>query len=109
MGLAVVRNRVAFVVDAPHDRGIALHHATDHEEGRLHALRCERIENTVGVGRQRTIVEGQYDFAIHERQGFVVLKAAEANVLIGIDDERAADPQRPRRAFVGASRSRSDQ
>ena len=95
----MVGNRVAFVVDAPNDRGIALHHATNHEEGCLDALGRERVENAVGVGRQRTIVEGQDDFVVHQRQGFGILKAAEAQVLIGIDHERAADPERIGRAF----------
>ena len=109
VALAVVRDRVAFVVDAPHDRRIAAHHAPDHEEGRLHAFGRERVEDAIGVRRQRTVVESQHDLAVPERQRFPVLKAAEPSMLARIDDDGAADPERARRALGGACRPDADQ
>jgi hypothetical protein len=49
----------------------------------------------VGVGRQRAIVEGQDDFAVLERQRFVVLHRAQAHMLARVHDDRAADPIAP--------------
>ena len=103
MALAVIGDRVAFVVDAPHDGGIAAHHPPDQEEGRLHAFGGEGVEDAAGIRRQGTIVEGQDDFAVPERQRFVVLHRAQAHMLARVHDDRAADPHCARRAFGGAS------
>jgi len=66
----------------------------DHEEGRLHALRGENIQNLVAVFRQWTVVEGQHDLAILERQRFTVLHGADQAMLFGVDHQRARGAER---------------
>jgi len=54
-----------------------------------------------GVGRQGTIVEGQNDFAVLERQRFAILHGAEAHVLAGIHHNGAAHAECAWRALGG--------
>jgi site-specific DNA recombinase len=67
MVLAVSADGVAFVVDAPHDGRIGTRHLADQEIGGLHALRCQCIENDVGIGRQRAVVESEDYLVVVER------------------------------------------
>src|SRR5262249_46856756 len=97
--LGVVGDNVALVVNAPHHRRIGARHLPDHEEGRLHTFRCEGLEDAAGVTRQRTIVEPQHDLMIVKRQRFGVLHGADTGILVGIDHECAADPERARWAL----------
>src|ERR1700745_2402424 len=99
--LGVVGDGVALVVNAPHHPRIGARHLPDHEEGRLHTFRCEGLEDAAGVTRQRTIVECQDDLMIVKRQRFGVLHGADAGMLIGIDHECAADPERAWWALLG--------
>jgi hypothetical protein len=94
--LGVAGDGVALVVNAPHHPRIGARHLSDHEEGRLHTFRCEGLEDAVGVTRQRTIVECQHDLMIVKRQRFGVLHGADTGMLLGIDHECAADPERAR-------------
>ena len=109
VGLAVVGDRMALVVDAPHGGGISLHHAADHEERGLHAFGGEQIEDAIGIGRQRTVVEGQHHLVVVERQRFPILPAANARVFVHVDHESAADPERVGRAFGSARRPDAEQ
>ena len=68
MVLAVIGERVAFVVHAPHDVRERTRHAADQEEGRLHAFLRQDVEDARGIGRQRAVVEGEDDFLVVERQ-----------------------------------------
>ena len=67
MVLAVGADRVPGIVDAPDDGRVSARHFTDEEIGGLHALRGERIEDGVGVGRDRAIIEGNDDLMVFER------------------------------------------
>src|SRR5262249_18988315 len=89
MILTVRGDGVAFVVDAPRRRRIGVRLAPDHEESRLHALGCERLEDAIRVGRQRAVVERQDHFLVAERQRLRILHGADAGVLLGRDDEHA--------------------
>ena len=51
MVLAVICDRMAFVVRPLYELGIALHLASDHEEGRFDAVRGQDIEHSAGVRR----------------------------------------------------------
>ena len=76
MALAVSADGVAFVVDAPDDGRIGTRHLADQEISRLHALRCQCIENDVGIGRQRAVVEGDHHLVVLQRQRLLVLDGA---------------------------------
>src|SRR6516165_8722558 len=103
--LGVVGNSVALVINAPHHPWIGARHLPDHEEGRLHTFRCEGLEDAVGVARQRPIVERQHDLMIIKRQRFGVLHGANTGMLIGVDHECTADPERARWALLGICRA----
>ncbi len=68
MILAVRADRVTFLVDAAHGGGEGAGHLTDQEVSRFHALRSENVEDLVGIGKQRTVIEGQHHFLVIERQ-----------------------------------------
>src|SRR5262249_36200688 len=63
------------------------------------------LEDGVGVTRNRTIVERQHDLMIVKRQRFGVLHGADTGMLVGIDYECAADPERARWALLGVCRA----
>jgi hypothetical protein len=87
--LAVRRNGVPFVVDTAHHVRKRARLAPDHEKRRLDALGSERAEHAVGVGRQRTVVEGEHHLLVLERQALVILHRADAGVLGRIDGDHA--------------------
>jgi hypothetical protein len=95
---------MAFAVHAAHGIGISLHHLADHEERGLHAFAGEQVEDAIGIGRQRAVVEGQHHLVVLERQRFIVLPAAQPRVLGRIHHQRATHAERVRRAFGGARR-----
>ena len=105
MVLAVIGHRVALVMDAPDHRGVGTRHAADDEEGRLHAFGCECLEDAIGVRRQRTVVEGEHDFMVVERQRFAILHRADTGVLAGIDDKGATDAKSAGWALLGLRRA----
>ncbi|MGY4453295.1 hypothetical protein ACVWZR_007955 [Bradyrhizobium sp. i1.3.1] len=70
----------------------------DDEEGRLDALVVEHLEDLVRIFRQRTVVEGQDDFMVLQRQRFAVLHGADARMLARINHEGAGSPERVRMA-----------
>ena len=111
MVLAVIGQRVAFVVGAADDLGEGARHAPDHEEGGLHAFARQDVEDARGVGRQRPVIEGDDDFLVVERQQLPILDAAEQVVLGRIDHDGAAGPQRAgvSGAFGREDRSGNDQ
>src|SRR5262245_66530295 len=76
MVLAVSADGVAFVEDAPDDGRMGMRHLADQEIRGLHALRCQRIENDVGIGRQRTVVEGEHHLVVLQLQRLLVLQSA---------------------------------
>src|SRR6185503_7199407 len=96
MVLAVGADRVAGIIDAPDDRRVGARHFTDKEIGGLHALRGERFEDGVGVGRDRAIIEGNDDFMVFERQRLRILHAADAGEVTRVDDENATGAKRIR-------------
>src|SRR3989442_841011 len=53
---------------------------------------------------QRTVVERQHDFPVPERERLAILHRAHASVFARIEDERATDPERARRALRGVCR-----
>ncbi len=101
-------DRMPFALDAAEHRRIGMRHAADDEEGRLHALRCQGVEHLAGVGRQRTVVEGEHDLVVAQRQGLGILHGADAAMLGRIDHDGAAGPERVRIAvaFGGARAGR---
>src|SRR5262249_38693264 len=109
MALVVIGDRVAFIVDPPHDRGITLSHAAHHEKGGLHAFRRQRLEDAGGVGWQQTVVEGEHHLVVFERQRFVVLHAADARGLAGGYHDGGADPERVGRTFLRTCRRGTEQ
>ena len=60
----VVADRVAVLDLAPHDAGIGLHGAADHEKRRAHVLGAQHGEDFVGVRRIRPVVVGERDDAL---------------------------------------------
>jgi len=90
MVLTVSADGVAFVVDVPDDGRIGTRHLADQEIGGLHALRCQRIENDVGIGRQRAVVEGDHHLVVLQRQRLLVLDGAKQGEFAGIDGQHAA-------------------
>ena len=104
----MIRDRVSFVVDAAHHGGIAVSHLSDHEEGRLGAFGCQRLENAAGMTRHRPVVEGQNDFPVVERQRLAILHRADARMLARVDHDGASDPERAGRA-LRRDRSAMDQ
>ena len=47
--------------------GSAKRHPADHEEGRLGAVRGQRLENGPGAGARGAVVEGQHDLAVPQQ------------------------------------------
>src|SRR5262249_9893720 len=76
----------------------------DHEERRLHAFGGERVEDAVGVGRQRAVVEGQHHLVVVERQRLAILHGADARMLVRVDGDGAAHAERAGRALLCARR-----
>src|SRR5262252_5725020 len=103
--LGVIGDSVALVINAPHHPRIGARHLPDHEEGGLHTFRCEGLENGVGVTRHRTIVERQHDLMIVKRQRFGVLHGADTGMLVRVDHECAAHPERAWWALLGICRA----
>ncbi len=102
---------MAGIVDAPHEGGVGTSHFADQEIGRLHALRGERVENDVRVGRDRAVVEGDHDFMIVERQRLRILHAADAGEFSRSNRQRPAGPERVRIAraeLIGAHANACD-
>ncbi len=64
MVFAMRADRVAFFVFAAHDGGIGARHFADQEIGHLHAFGGEDVEDLVGIGRQRSVVEGDHDLFV---------------------------------------------
>ncbi len=78
MMVAVGADGVAGLVDAAHRGGKGAGHLADHEIRRLDALRGENVEDLVGIGRQRAVVEGEDDLLIVQRQRVRILHACRA-------------------------------
>jgi len=87
-------DRMALVVHAPQHPRVGMRHLADNEISRLHALRGERIEDEVAVGRQRAVVEGDHHLMIGERQRLLVLHAADAREFVRTDGEHARGAER---------------
>jgi hypothetical protein len=87
-------DRVAFLVNAAHHGGIGASHFADHEIRRLHALRSEDVENLVGIGRHRAVIEGENDLLVVERRRVGILHVADPRILGGIEREDAARAER---------------
>ena len=71
-------------------------HLAHHEEGCLHALGGERIENLGRAGRDGPIVEGQHHLVVLKGQGFVIFHEPQAAVLRRIERDHAGRPKRLR-------------
>jgi hypothetical protein len=104
--LAMGADDVAAVIDAAHRVGVGLRHPADQEVGDLHAFRRQRVEDSVGIGRQRTVIESNDHLMVVERQRGPVLHAANARQSRRIDRNRPAGAQgiRVARARVGHGR-----
>ena len=94
MILGVGTDAVAGVTELAHAFRIGLGHAADGEEGRLHALRGQNVENLIAVARQRPVIERQHHLVISERQRFGVLHCADPRMLPGIDHQGSRDAER---------------
>ena len=94
MAFAMRADRVAFLVNPAHNGRIGASHFADHEIRRLHALRSEDVENLVGIGRQRAVIEGENDLFVVERQRVGILHVADPRILGGIEREHAARAER---------------
>ena len=105
MILAMGAERVALIEHAAHDRRIGVRHLADQEIGDLHALRGQRVEDDVGVGRDRPVVEGDHDLMVGERQRLLVLHAADAAEVVRADRQHPGRTERIwiARAFAGQS------
>ncbi len=81
-------------------------HPADDEERRLDAFGGQRLQHLIAVRRQRTIVEGEHDLVVFERQGLAVLHGADLGVLRRVDHQRARGTERIgiAGATVGAGR-----
>jgi hypothetical protein len=77
---------MAFIVGAAQKVGAAFRHAPDNEERRFHAIRRKEIEDVRRVRRHRSVVEGEHDFAVGERQRLLILKNSDPRVLARVDD-----------------------
>src|SRR6516164_7100526 len=87
-------DRVAFLVNAAHHGGISAGHFADHEVRHLHALRSENIEDFVGIGWYRAVIEGENDLLVVERQRVGILHVADPRILGGINRKDAARAER---------------
>ena len=85
---------VSGVVDAPDRGGKFARHTADEKIRGLYALRREDIEYRVGVARQRSVVEGQDDLLVGERQALRILHHPDAGEFAGFKRENAARSQR---------------
>jgi hypothetical protein len=81
---------MALVIDAPDDGRIGMCHLADQEIGDLYALRCQRIENDIGIRRQRAVVEGDHHLVVLQRQGLLVVDGAKQGKFARIDGQHAA-------------------
>ena len=63
---------------------VVARHLPDCEEGRLHALTREDIENLEAVGRQWAVIKGQHHLVIAKRQRFLILHGADTGMLPGV-------------------------
>ena len=106
-GLSVV----TVFFDPAGDIGVRQRHPADHKEGRLYAFAGKDIEDVIGAGRQRAVVEGEHHLMVFERQALAVLHAAEQGMLKRVDHDGAAGAERIRiaRALGGSRSSRSQQ
>ena len=96
MVLGVGGNGVAGIAHLAHAFRIGVGLASDQEEGRLHALGGEDVQDLVAVFRQRTVVEGQHHLMICQRQRLGILHGADDGMFARIDHQRArrADARR---------------
>src|SRR6266446_1132973 len=94
MAIAMSPDGVAGIADAPYRLGEIARHFADQEVGRLHAFVFEDVQHLGRAGRQRTVVEGEHDLVVFQRQALVVLHGAEPRMLGGIDHYGPAGAQR---------------
>jgi hypothetical protein len=87
---------MAFLVNAAHNCGISAGHLADHEVRHLHALRGKDVEDFVGIGRQRAVIEGEDNFLVIERQRVGLLHVAHSRILGGIERKDTAGAERVR-------------
>src|SRR6266850_90973 len=76
MSLRHGSHRMSTTDKASNDFGRVIHHVPDDEEGCLHALRSQRVDNLVRERWQRTVIEGQHQFMLLKRQGLRKLHGA---------------------------------
>jgi hypothetical protein len=74
----------------PHQIGVAAGYPADEEVVRLDALLGQHLQDAIGVGRQRTVVDGQHHFLVLEWQCLRILHLADAWVVAGIDRHHPA-------------------
>ena len=96
MVLAVGADGMPLIVDTPDYGRISMRHLADEKIGGFHALRRQRIENEVGIGRQRAVVESDHHLMVVERQRLLVLHAADLAEFARADGEDAASAERVR-------------
>ena len=101
MVLGVRADGVAGGADLPDQLRMGAGLAADHEEHGLQALVGQRLEHMMGVGRERSVVEGQHDLAGRKRQRDAVIVRADQRHGARIDRHHAADAERIR---IGAGR-----
>ena len=94
MIFAVGADAVPGLIDAAHHAGIRMRHAADEEIRRLDALRGQDIEDLVRIRRQRSVVEGEDNFLIGQRQRFGILHPPDPRQLAGLQHEHAAGSER---------------
>ncbi len=94
MRIGVMADRVALGAFAPRQRRMRRHVAAEQEEGGVHAFVLERVQHLRGRGRPGTVVEGQHQFLVVERQGLRELLAADPRRAGGVDRHRALGAER---------------
>src|ERR1700752_4442080 len=107
MVLGVGRNRMPGIEQLAHAFRVGLGLAPDQEEGRLHALRGEDVEDLVAVYRDRAVVEGQHHLAVVERQRLAILHRADQRMRFGIDYKSAGSSERVGTRAIGRKCRRS--
>ena len=85
---------VPFLIDPAHHAGERTRHLADQEVGRLDTLLSQDVEDLVRIGRQRTVVEGDNDFLVRERQALRILHHADLGQLAGFKHQDAARSER---------------
>ncbi len=104
MVLAVGADGMALGEDAAGEVGIAAGHPAHQEIIGLHAMLGQYVEHATGVRRHRTVVEGQHDLFVIERQRLGILRRTDTRILSRVHRDHPLGAERVRiaRTVIGA-------